>query len=494
MNWSPTHLRVWWNKTSRKYHALGMTILAVIVFLIAAGLTGLTIWKHQSLNEQTQQLRTIQFQDIERYKNNEHTANLYATWDTIDDVITSLQDFRSEREGYEQYQSLLNNPYNYFLQYKYLPRLNIRENPYTDIIDISLIGSRFLEENPYTDLALINTWTRTFEDIWDIAKDLGVSSANEVKNIEIKPIRELENWYFAIPISLTFESVDRRAFLLLMEKLAMTSHHSNITLFNEFFFHIWETIKKEYWFELENLVINEWNMASEKDIDKKLGYLFDQWINRQWRDFVDEFAQQQGTNAKSMDEIIALAIRSSTWCTNQTTKECEYLFREKFRTIPYLIYPITNERKSKWSVLKDFISSTLPPIIKINEFTFDDTIQQRGGIQTAQFEGTIEIEVFGRGISDNELNDIAQTLWTSCFDSGEEMSPERSLDVIEENIIQMSRINTLDTERASQLFELKEILQNVQEEYQAQTPYNKIIKLFEIYRMLHDASVCDAWL
>ena len=72
-----------------------------------------------------------------------------------------------------------------------------------------------------------------------------------------------------------------------------------------------------------------------------------------------------------------MAIRSAAGCTNQPTEECNYLFREKFRTVPYLIYPITNSRKSKSDVLKEFISFTLPPIIKINQFTFDDAVQQR---------------------------------------------------------------------------------------------------------------------
>ena len=290
---SLTKYRIWLRKFSTKYQALVLTIFAGLVTVLAIVLAIMFIMKYISYNNNAAQLRNIENQDIEAFKTNQHTENLYVRWDTIDDMISSLKDVREEKQGYENYQTLLNNPYNYFLQYQYLPRLNIWENPYTENVDISLIGSKFLEENPYTDLALINTWTRIFEDVGDVARDLGVSAANEVKDIEIGKIKELNNGYFAIPMSLSFESVDRRAFLLLMEKLAMTSHHSNITLINEFFFHVWETIKQEYEFELESLVINEGNMVSEKNIDKKLGYLFDQRINRNGVDFVAEFAKQQ---------------------------------------------------------------------------------------------------------------------------------------------------------------------------------------------------------
>ena len=71
------------------------------------------------------------------------------------------------------------------------------------------------------------------------------------------------------------------------------------------------------------------------------------------------------------------------------------------------------------------------------------------------------------------------------------MSPKRSLDLLENNIIQLGRINALDTERSSEFFELKELFQEVNNNYGELTPYNKIIKLFEVYRMLNDASLCD---
>lgn len=243
---------------------------------------------------------------------------MYATRDDIDDLFAAHEEFVEERQSFERYKQLLANPYNNFLQYRYLPSLNIWKNHYTQTIDTTLVGEKFLNENPFTDLALIESRVRAFEEVGDVAKELGVTAVNQVKDVTFSPIKEFDNGYFAIPISLTFESVDRRSLLLLMEKLSMTSHHKNISLINEFFFHLREAIKEEYSQELEAMNTSLDDIALTGSNDLKLGYLFDKRTQNDGDNFVNTRVEQRVQNGQSrdtiptMDTLINTALRNAT--------------------------------------------------------------------------------------------------------------------------------------------------------------------------------------
>lgn len=63
---------------------------------------------------------------------------------------------------------------------------------------------------------------------------------------------------------------------------------------------------------------------------------------------------------------------------------------------------------------------------------------------------------------------------------------------IEQSIVQISKIDALDTTRAQQLLEMQQLLEAIQQAYEDKSPYNKVIKLFEIYRMLKEGNICTA--
>lgn len=114
-----------------------------------------------------------------------------------------------------------------------------------------------------------------------------------------------------------------------------------------------------------------------------------------------------------MHVLIRNAIRDVAGCNTQSEQECSFLFREKFRTLPYLIYPITNERKDTSKVLKQFLQA-IPPVINIVEFTFDKIPGTRVG-QESSYQGRITIEIFGRGIAEKEQQEIAEELGKQCL-------------------------------------------------------------------------------
>jgi hypothetical protein len=65
--------------------------------------------------------------------------------------------------------------------------------------------------------------------------------------------------YFYLPITVSFSSPNKRSFLLLVNKLSMTSNTSNISLLNEFFFYLLMNIKERKTDVIEDLMQKYWS-------------------------------------------------------------------------------------------------------------------------------------------------------------------------------------------------------------------------------------------
>lgn len=62
--------------------------------------------------------------------------------------------------------------------------------------------------------------------------------------MKIGDFLEDEKGFFSMPITVSFTANSKRAFLLLVDKLSMTSNKENISLINEFFYYLRGEIKK----------------------------------------------------------------------------------------------------------------------------------------------------------------------------------------------------------------------------------------------------------
>ena len=56
-----------------------------------------------------------------------------------------------------------------------------------------------------------------------------------------------------MPVTVSFTANSKRAFLLLVDKLSMTSNRDNISLIDEFFYYLRAEIKKDKSAEIETL-------------------------------------------------------------------------------------------------------------------------------------------------------------------------------------------------------------------------------------------------
>lgn len=173
---------------------------------------------------------------------------------------------------------------------------------------------------------------------------------------------EDDKGFFNMPITVSFVANSKRAFLLLADKLSMTSNKENISLINEFFYYLRGEIKKgkiEEIKKLEKSYATTFGSGQQINQDKMIGYSIYNWIF------------DGGKNTLIDDTIIDKTIKSIISCNNETDEVCYYKFRERYRNIPTFGYLLGTDFGTNGAEnLKRFILQ-LPPIFAIQSFEFD---------------------------------------------------------------------------------------------------------------------------
>jgi len=443
--------------------------LAVYFFL-------LLISNLNALKQKIPQLKNLNSYDTRMLESNILTRNFIQNASTLYDLVEEKVVTQQDLMVYNDYFHSLQVPYMYLLQHIYLPSLNIRANPYTQYIDTEIMGLQYLEKNPYNDITLLQTRSDFFKNVWEN------NESNEISDIAIWDITEDEAGYFSIPITVAFTANSKRAFLLLVDKLSMTSNRDNISLLNEFFYYLRAVIKKWKEDEIKTLTEQyqkiEW-FADTNLIDKVIAYHLYQWI------YHDE------SNQLVDKTILESTIKSIVSCANQSDEMCYYQFREKYRNIPTFGYMITSSMNTDPAAsLKRFVLN-LPPVFSLKEFTFDkDKKQFITEAQSAKYQGKVTIRVYGRGISTQEKENIASVLGSKCLWDGQQISSELAIDRVSDAITKISNIDRIDKSQSDKLRELKKNLENIQTSYPSLSPYKQTVRIFEIYRMLSAAGLC----
>jgi hypothetical protein len=300
--------------------------------------------------------------------------------------------------------------------------------------------------------------------------------------MSIGDFTEDENGFFNMPIRVSFIANSKRAFLLLADKLSMTSNKENISLINEFFYYLRGEIKKEKEKEIKELesgYVTTFGSGEEINQDKMIGYTIYNWIFN------------SGTNTLIDDDIISKTIKSIMSCANEADEVCYYKFRERYRNIPTFGYLVgTSVGTNGAENFKKFILQ-LPPIFAIKSFEFDKIKSPTvTDVINNQYKGTITIVVYGRSASTEEVSQIAQVLGNKCLGENKPLTIQDSIDLIQSTIVKISNVNQIDKTYGDKLRELKGIVEKLNTNFSSLTNYKKTIKLFELYRMLFDAGLC----
>lgn len=492
--------------TLNRKDAVISLIAAVVVLAWMVVYGGIVYKKYSDMNDKKDLLKNLSSYDVSVDNDILHD---YINWQdikTIDGVFEVNKEIQEVLDEREEFQKRQKSYYEVLLQNLYLPSLNVWKNPYTKNFDISVLWQKYLEKDKFQDLYLIQYWSDFIKYVWNDA------DYNTIDNISIGDVVELTGSdYFYVPITVTFTSPNKRSFLLLVNKLSVTSNTNNIALLNEFFFYLLMNIKEDkadviqdlmqqYWEEISSssdwdgpASISEMNEEQLMDYqDKVIWYDLYQWVNY----------DGTGENKSLLidDDIIIETIRNSSSCAkSDTNKECFYKFRNKYRDLPYLAYQVglwwddtdkyrtTTRTQWLWLFLKD-----LPPVVAITNFGFNKHVTQDEFFDRKElYEWSVTFNAYGRGISNENLKEAATELWKLCFweNSNNVISPDFALSRINDRIESLWGMDS--NVNVSALWELHDLFSTIAEDYDWMSNYNKMIKLFELWRMLKDSNLCD---
>lgn len=475
---------LWVKKDSYTKALIGLVCSAAL----ALGLVGFAFYQNMNLNDRLGELNNLENYDLQSFKSDALVATDAPELRTLDQMVDYYDNTLGLRNKVKAELDFKRSVYSDFLRNLLLPSLNIWKNPYTQQVDLSLLGKKYLDNNPYQDVTLLEQWGGI---IRDSGQNIGV---NEVVNMQIGDIvEEKDTGFFHIPISIDFKSDSKRAFLLLVDKLSQTSNINNIGLFNDFTFHLFEVIREKKPTELANLA-KEYKVATISGLDQRI--LNNKVISQHLYQFIKDKNQ---TSSPLLDaEVIDQVIRYSASCTASESQEsCYFRFRDKYRSLPSLAYTIGQRNGvNKVLLLKDFYRN-IPPLIAIESFVFDKaedtgmTLAEQGA-----YAGTVSFKIYGRGISNEDADQIGQLLTQQCYGSGAkaQLTLESALQKVND---QLSLLSTNDNggegkvSRIANLLELKEDFEQDAKDYPNLTPYAQIVKKFEVLRSLKNLSLCQ---
>ena len=462
--------------TDNKNNSKIMLLIAIITSALAIYF-GIQLYNDISLlNAKSSALINISSYDTHILESDPTTQNILKNSDTIKDLLQENRNVEGETSKYTDYLHSLQVPYTYLLKYIYLPSLNIWKENYTDKIDTSLVGIKFLEKNPFNDITLL-------QKRGDFFKNLGDNNeSNDILDMTIGDFVEDDKGFFNMPITVSFVANSKRAFLLLADKLSITSNKENVSLINEFFYYLRGEIKKGKEKEIKSL---EWNYASvfwsgeQINQDKMIGYYLYNWMFNSWKNMLID------------DPIIDKTIKSIVSCNNESDEVCYYKFRERYRNIPAFGYLLgTQFGTNAAENLKNFMIQ-LPPIFSIKDFEFDKIKSPTvSDASNSKYQWKVTILVYGRSATSQEVNQIAQVLGNKCLGEDRGLTTQDGLNLIQSAIVKLSDINKIDKNYGDNLRELQWIIQKLDKDFPTLSNYNKTIKLFELYRMLSDAWLC----
>lgn len=423
----------------------------------------------KNLNAKTNELYNLNNYDTSIIQTNNYLKNEAFDLKRINELIDYNTTIIETTQRYNEYLQWVQASYDNFLKYLFLPNLNIRKDNYLWKINDDYVWEKFLENNPYNDIDLIDKRSNFIKDVW------ANNENNEINNIEIWDIEEDgKNFYITIKVSYSANSY--RSFLLLVEKLSMTSNSKNISLINELVYNIREIIKNDR----KDKIIEIQQTYPDFSTDKAIWYNLYQRVKWESDDVLID------------DEIIKKAISIVAQCGNSETSDyCYYKFRNKYRDIPNLAYSIWIEWN--WNItenLKTFFQE-MPQIIKIINFTYDgeQEFTDITNFTTKKYVWEIEFRIYWHGIQEEEITEIQNILWEKCLWTP--LTADSALEKIESRITNLWNNSNIDTYSTTRLMELKKLITNIQSTYNYLSNYKKVIKTFEIYRMLKEWNVCN---
>jgi hypothetical protein len=139
------------------------------------------------------------------------------------------------------------------------------------------------------------------------------------------------------------------------------------------------------------------------------------------------------------DAVIEQSIKGLMFCDSVDMNQCYYQFREKYRDLASFAYAISKDvSQDVVGNFKNFFF-TLPSSLTIQDFTFDKLKStDLNNFQTLKYQGKVTIHVYGKGIPQEDVDQIAMVLGKQCFGEEKMMSVEQALVLVNDAIVKQS--------------------------------------------------------
>ena len=132
-----------------------------------------------------------------------------------------------------------------------------------------------------------------------------------------------------MPITVNFVANSKRAFLLLIDKISVTSNKTNISLINEFWYYLWQEIKQDKQKEIGELAKKYDSLTGLNATTNQDNVIAYHIYNRMYND----------KDNKLIDKaVIDKTIKNIISCDGKTDEVCYYQFRDKYKNIPSFGY------------------------------------------------------------------------------------------------------------------------------------------------------------
>lgn len=127
--------------------------------------------------------------------------------------------------------------------------------------------------------------------------------------------------------------------------------------------------------------------------------------------------------------------------------------------------------------------------MKLERFVFrkkEDVV--KGGVGDV-FDVQLSFYVYGRGISDDEVEKIKQLLGQKCLGK-KTFNLDLALAQLQKKLNFAGE--DVDSKEVVNLLELKNIFEQRKEEFDKKNPYDQLVILLESYQMLKKANLCES--
>jgi hypothetical protein len=270
-----------------------------------------------------------------------------------------------------------------------------------------------------------------------------------------------------VPITITFEAPSKRAFLMIVDKLSITSNLDSLALIQKFVYTLWEDIRSRY-ATIPGGVYN--------DVDKDIGALLTDWLdNKKTQGIID--------SASVLRVIAQLAHCSSS----MSQEACLYAFRDMYRSVPSLAYSVGSPYAvDRVEAIRSFLAA-VPPLLRIEDFSF--VPMQSVSVKDTRYQGRVRFLMYGTNIVPKDVADMAEYVGTMCTGK-DPLYPTIALELVDNALRDVGQLSIATQQQSADLVLLKNIITEDIAQFDNKSEYEQMIALIELYTMLDDAGVC----